>query len=48
MTERERNREIIEEWNPEVLEFMDQMREEFEGARLLELYCVVDEQWGKK
>ena len=48
MTERERNREIIQEWSPEVLEFMDQIREVFEGARLTELFCDVEEQWGKK
>ena len=42
MTERDRIRAIIQVWNPSVLDFMDAMREEFDGdVRVTKLFCEV-------
>lgn len=42
MNERERNRAIISAWNPNVLAFMDEMKEAFEGdVRVTKLFCEV-------
>ena len=42
VTERERNREILQEMHPDLLAFMDDMREQFEGVRVDKLFCEVE------
>lgn len=38
---RERNRTILAEWSADTLKFLDEMREEFEGCKVISIWCDV-------